>query len=580
MKKINLLIGITSIVIVVILSIFLLIKDKSINVSSADIKEIISKQIISRIEIDNECAFFYDSHERVYKLPLSEFDLSYIKGSPVIAKKSNFLQETFSIFGMASLFLIIIITIILNIKNMNKNIKDNKKLHTKEERENRVFQKEEESLHSSIHHTRSNVKFSDIAGIKEAKEELLEIIDYLKFPKKYQDLNINLPKGAILVGPPGVGKTMIAKAVAGEAGVPFFYQSGSSFVHIYVGMGAKRVRELFSKARIYAPSIIFIDEIDALGKARGTNRNDEREATLNELLSEMDGFEDRSGVIVLAATNQIEVLDSALLRSGRFDRRIYVDLPDVFEREDIIKVYLKNKKHNVNPKEIAKLCVGFSGANLASLINEAALNSVKYKRNEIIMQDIVESSEKIMQGKKRQSSLNNSQKRSVAIYNAGKAISSYWLLNDFQKISLVNAINFEQSYNMSTRSELLNRIKISLSGNLALELNNLEPLTIAKNDIKIAKDIAKEMCEIYGMGSRILTTDGDILFLIEDAVSEHRDFIYSNKNNIIKIANALIEREKLSREDIALLININDESGISLKTIEEMDKKYNERKIL
>ena len=225
--------------------------------------------------------------------------------------------------------------------------------------------------------TTANVTFKDVAGISEVKEELQEIVDFLKNPSKYKDFGINLPKGVLLVGPPGVGKTLIAKALAGEAGVPFFYQSGSSFVQMYVGVGAKRVRDLFSKAKASAPSIIFIDEIDAIGKARGNLRNDEREATLNQLLTEMDGFEGSEGVIVIGATNKVELLDEALLRAGRFDRRIFVELPGLKDREEILKVHLINKPFKGNVENIAKMTVGFSGAALASLVNEASIYALK-----------------------------------------------------------------------------------------------------------------------------------------------------------------------------------------------------------
>ena len=247
----------------------------------------------------------------------------------------------------------------------------------------------------------SNVTFKDVAGIKDVKEELEEIIDFLKEPQKYRDLDIRLPKGVLLVGPPGVGKTLMAKAVAGEANVPFFYQSGASFVHIYVGMGAKRVSELFKKAKQTAPSIIFIDEIDAVGKSRGEFRNDEREATLNQLLTEMDGFEDSSGVIVIGATNKIEMLDEALLRAGRFDRRIHISLPDLEDRIQTLALYLAHKPNKVNIEKVARMTVGFNSAALDTLTNEAAIFAMREGRTVVETSDLEAVKEKVLLGKRK-----------------------------------------------------------------------------------------------------------------------------------------------------------------------------------
>jgi len=245
------------------------------------------------------------------------------------------------------------------------------------------------------------VSFKDVAGIQDVKEELEEIVDFLKNPARYKRYGITLPKGVLLVGPPGVGKTMIAKAVAGEASVPFFYQSGATFVQIYVGMGAKRVKELFSQAKANAPSIIFIDEIDAVGRARGGMRNDERESTLNQLLTEMDGFEDSSGVIVIAATNKIDIIDEALLRSGRFDRRIFISLPDKNDRLEILKAYMRNKPTEVDLESLANMSVGFSGAALATFVNEAAINALRRGSTILELGDFVAVRQKVLMGKKK-----------------------------------------------------------------------------------------------------------------------------------------------------------------------------------
>lgn len=558
MKKITLAISIVSFILVGVLVFVLSIRDNSVPISMSDVPSIASMKNIQKILIGNDSAYLYTDDKKVYKVGLSDFNIAEFTNNIPIGIKSEFVNQLLNnlIVVLVSLLIIISFFVYFINKRLKQEVKKQKEIKSIKDTilkpgefsgnfADKVLQKD----------IRSDIKFSDIAGIKDVKDELIEIIDYLKNPQKYKDLSIQLPRGVLLVGPPGVGKTMIAKAVAGEANIPFFYQSGSSFVQMYVGVGAKRVRELFTKARLRAPSVIFIDEIDALGKARGLNGNDEREATLNELLSEMDGFEERSGIIVIAATNQIEVLDPALLRSGRFDRRIFIELPDVFEREQILNVYLKNKNHNLDSKEIAKMCVGFSGANLALLVNEAALNAIRHGRKKIIMQDILDTSEKVISGKKKQVSLNDSQKLSIAIYNAGKAISSYWLDEEFQKISLIGDNKVESIKHPSSKSELINKIKISLSGILALEINDLEISTIAKNDINNAKVIAHQMCEIYGMGERIITDTRDVLELIESTKAEHRDFIVTNKLVISNIANKLIEMEKLNKEEIETIVN-------------------------
>ncbi len=331
------------------------------------------------------------------------------------------------------------------------------------------------------------VRFEDIAGVNEVKEELLEVIDYLKNPKKYQDLGIFLPKGVLLIGPPGVGKTMIAKALASEARVPFFYESGSAFSQIYVGAGAKKVHELFMHAKRHAPSIIFIDEIDALGKARGGHRSDERETTLNQLLTEMDGFLQNDEVVVIGATNQMEVMDEALLRSKRFDRRIFISLPDLSERQSILEKLLENKKHTLNYLKTAKICVGFSGAMLATLINESALNALKHQRIEITESDILEVKDKIAYGKKKPQTLDENQKELVALYQSAKALSAYWLEIEFDKVPLLGEFIAFNENKIHSESEIKNYIKVYLSGTIILELLYKERYSLSKQDLQKAK---------------------------------------------------------------------------------------------
>ncbi|MGX2971338.1 AAA family ATPase [Helicobacter sp. T3_23-1059] len=345
-------------------------------------------------------------------------------------------------------------------------------------------------LDSSIEPLHSNIKFSDVAGISEAKEELLEILDFLKHPAKYSSLGISLPKGVLLSGAPGVGKTLIAKALAGESGVPFFYQSGASFVEMYVGVGAKRVRELFSAAKKSAPCIVFIDEIDAIGKKRTSDsHNSERESTLNQLLVEMDGFSDSSGVIVLGATNHIEALDSALLRSGRFDRKVFIELPNFAERAEILKMYLKSKKSHIDPVLIAKKTSSFSGAMLATLVNEAALNTARRGGNEIEERDFEAVYGKISSGKRRLPLLDEKAQKIYALYQASKIIFALKTSLPLQKATLFEASLLELNSHTISTNELLNRIYFSLIGSVALWEYTKEGFGVGGEDFKKAGEL-------------------------------------------------------------------------------------------
>lgn len=341
----------------------------------------------------------------------------------------------------------------------------------------------------------SDIKFENIAGIESIKEELEEIVDFLHNPKKYTMYGAKLPKGVLLVGPPGVGKTLIARAVAGEANVPFFYQSGANFVHIYVGMGAKRVQELFTKAKSSAPSIVFIDEIDAIGKSRNGGSNDEREATLNELLTQMDGFDGVNGVIVIAATNKIEVLDEALLRAGRFDRRVFLSLPSLEDREKILKLYTKNKQIDFNLEKLANETSGFNSAALATLINEALLNMVKRKDYILNEEDINIAKQKVQYGKKQLSILTIEQKEVLATYQASKAFIIQKTVHLFD-----DGIQDEDILYPS-KSQLIQRIKGNLAGSTGIEIFYHEPYAIFPNELLKGKKIASEMVDLYGMGS-------------------------------------------------------------------------------
>lgn len=363
------------------------------------------------------------------------------------------------------------------------------------------------------------VTFKDVAGLYGAKEEVMEIVHFLKNPKKYTALGGKIPKGALLVGPPGTGKTLLAKAVAGEANVPFFSISGSDFVEMFVGVGASRVRDLFRQAKEKAPCIVFIDEIDAVGRARGKNvgfsSNDERENTLNQLLTEMDGFDTNSGVIVLAATNRADILDKALLRAGRFDRQIHVELPELKEREEIFKVHIKNLKLSTDfdVDFMAKHTPGFSGADIANVCNEAALTAARKNKPAIDKQDFLDAVDRIVGGLERKSSIiTNTEKKSIAHHEAGHAAVS-WLLpyaNPLFKVTLIPrgqalgaAWYLPEERKLWTKSQMVDEMCALIGGRVAEEIVNGEPSTGAQNDLEKLTQMAYGMVKYYGMSDNV-----------------------------------------------------------------------------
>jgi ATP-dependent metalloprotease FtsH len=365
----------------------------------------------------------------------------------------------------------------------------------------------------------TNVTFKDVAGLQGAKEEIVEIVEFLKNPKKYTDIGAKIPKGALLVGPPGTGKTLLAKAVAGEAKVPFFSLSGSDFVEMFVGVGASRVRDLFRQAKEKAPSIIFIDEIDAIGRARGKNNgfnsNDERENTLNQLLTEMDGFGTNSGVIILAATNRADVLDSALLRAGRFDRQIYVDMPDLNERKEIFQVHLKPLKleEGLDIDFLAKQTPGFSGADIANLCNEAALIAARKEKKKVGKQDFLDAVDRIVGGlEKKNKIITKDEKKAIAIHEAGHATIS-WLLeyaNPLVKVTIVPRGNslgaawyLPEERSITTTEQLLDQMCSALGGRAAEELVFSKISTGALSDLEKITKQAYAMVSIYGLNKRV-----------------------------------------------------------------------------
>ena len=403
---------------------------------------------------------------------------------------------------------------------------------------------------SVVEAIKSDVSFADIGGISDVKMELEEIIDFMKNPKRYKSFGARMPKGVLLVGPPGVGKTMIAKAVAHEAEVPFYYQSGASFVQIYVGMGAKRVHELFKAAKKNAPSIIFIDEIDAVGKKRDGNRNDEREATLNQLLTEMDGFEGSSGVIVVAATNKIDVLDSALLRAGRFDRRIFVELPTKKEREAILFKYLEKVPHELDVKVVANMTVGFNGASLAALVNEAALLALRQNDFHVTLEHFYQVKDKVMFGKKKLQMLSEKQKAFRVTYQAGKVLVATYYDLPFEKLMLSNEKLTPQTDDPYIKQELESRVRMLLAGMASCDIKYSEHSNNAKEDLKQAKEIVEKMCNEYGMASSFLPDEKEQELILERLYGETKDLLLSMQESVNKIEAVLYERESISKNEV------------------------------
>ncbi len=460
-------------------------------------------------------------------------------------KSSENIQSSTYYVGLIFLFILLFLSFLLKFykDKLKKYIPQNKfttELQKASERsvsQQSNNQEEQPTSQEHIEFVHSNISFKDVAGISCIKAELEEIVDFLNSPKKYLKHGIKLPKGVLLVGPPGVGKTLIARAVAGEANVPFLYQSGASFVHIYVGMGAKRVRELFSKAKAHAPSIIFIDEIDAVGKSRSGSANEEREATLNELLTQMDGFDGDSGVIVIAATNKIEVLDEALLRAGRFDRRVFLTLPNVEDRQKILDLYLKGKKCDFDIKELAFNTAGFTSAALATLINEALLNMVKRDSNTISSEDVEKAKTKVEFGKKEKSLLSCEEKEVLATYQACKAYISGFETTLFQE-----GVK-EFSCNYPSKTQLLNQLRNYLAGSVGVETIKGESYLVSTRDINSAYTLAKKIVEEYKMYQ-------DTSLLIESIKSDLKSELYKHANEVNELKEIILKYEVIKVDDI------------------------------
>lgn len=467
-----------------------------------------------------------------------------------------------------------------------------------------------QSRASAVDEGEVKTRFADVAGVDEAKEELVEVVDFLKSPKKYTDIGGKIPKGVLLVGPPGTGKTLLARAVAGEAGVPFFRISGSDFVEMFVGVGASRVRDLFKQAREKAPCIIFIDELDAIGKSRvnSINGNDEREQTLNQLLVEMDGFDNSKGLILIAATNRPDVLDPALLRPGRFDRQVVVDRPDVKGREAILKIHAKNVKlsSDVDLSAIARTTSGFAGADLANVINEAALLAVRAGRKSVIMEDLDEAVEKAVAGLQKKSRvIKEDERRIVAFHETGHALTAAFTegADKVHKISIIPrgiaALGYtlqmpEEDRYLRTEQELYGEIDVLLGGRAAELIVFNQVSTGAGNDLQRATDIARRMMTDYGMSGRFRNVvlsqrgggygtgepqlireyseatqqyiDNELARIMEKRFNHVVELLNSKRSVMDYIANRLLEKEIIEEAEFNEIVNA--EANLSGKMLE------------
>ena len=462
------------------------------------------------------------------------------------------------------------------------------------------------------------VKFTDVAGLKEEKEEVAELIDFLKSPKKFQKLGARIPKGVLLVGPPGTGKTLLAKAVAGEANVPFYYISGSDFVELFVGVGASRVRDMFKEAKRNAPCLIFIDEIDAVGRQRGTGiggGHDEREQTLNQLLTEMDGFGANEGIIIIAATNRPDVLDPSLLRPGRFDRQVTVNYPDTEEREQILGVHARNKKFSsdVSLKNLSKRTPGFSGADLENLLNEAALLAVRRDKEAIGMDEIDEATDRVLMGPAKESrKITDKEKQLVSLHEAGHAVIGIKLedAQDVHKITIIPRgmaggytmmLPKDEKMNISTKRELLAQITGLLGGRVSEELYFGEISTGASDDFAKATRIARAMVTEYGMSELgpvqleekqgnvflgrdyakdknfsdavALEIDTEVRKIMDECYKQATKILKDNKKLVYLISDTLIEHETITKEEIDELVSTGKISKYEEEIKEEKKSK-------
>ncbi len=538
-SKKSLIIGLSTLILAIILTIIFLLKDTNSYINLNDLS-VISKSQNPPKELILEDGFLHFRFEdKIYKFPLFFLDYKELDGLKSSAKIIDGRSNSYLFFISIFVILILIIGLVIYRKNI-------KKIKVEKEK-NGTFENPKNISNEAKNTQNQHINFSKVAGISAAKKDLLELSNLIKNPSNLKTLDISMPKGVLLVGPPGVGKTLIAKAFANEAKVPFYYQSGSSFVEIYTGLGAKKVRELFNKAKQNAPCIIFIDEIDAIGKKRGGNRSDERESTLNELLTQIDGFEENSGVLLLGATNHIKNLDNALLRSGRFDRKIFLELPDFNDRIEILNVHLRAKNHKIDINKIAKNTAGFSGSDLSTLVNEAALLALKNKRSIIETQDLESLKDSVLFGSKS-ITLSSSEKEIMSIYKAAKALCALLFELDFERVNLIGEFNIFEDFKAKSAQQYIALIKLQISGIIGVEVLKNEPFYIKNEDIKKAKKMLSNL-----KNSRIYLKDSDIN--LEQIYKEHVSFLTEHKDAISAIAKELITFEHLEIDVIKKLKN-------------------------
>lgn len=538
-KKSKLNIILIFLVLLIVLLSIVYFKDDSRYITEREFSELVRADQIKRVHIeDGNLNFTYDGKR--YKILVDLVDLKELSNHALISKEkddgTSGIGATLVIFTFAFfLFVYYFETVLARNRRMDGAA-----------RQSASSGGELGDLSPSV----SDVRFSDVAGISEVKDELIEIVDFLKNPAKYRNFGIKLPKGILMIGEPGVGKTLIAKAVAGEADVPFFYQSGASFAEVFVGIGARRVRELFAKAKSCAPAIIFIDEIDAVGGKRGIGRNDEREATLNQLLTEMDGFEENSGVMVIGATNKINMIDDALLRSGRFDRRVFIGLPNYKDRIEILKIYLEGKRCSANINKVSRLCVGFSGAGVATLVNEAAINALKRGSDTIELSDFENVRMRVFYGVQKSRILTEYEKEIQAFYQGAKALSAYWYSFDFEKIELLNDKFLNEDFEIESKTQILNQIKVLLSGMAALQIHKNDAFSNSASDVKQAIALAQKMVFELAMGDSFTPSAQSVNKILQDCYDEVSEIIRTMQDKLNQISKQIFVYEFITFEDV------------------------------
>ena len=522
---------------VIILVLFAILRDNAESITLKEATKILKDHSVKSVVASQDFVYLKTDKE-VYKIASSQVSPEMFIDYKVKVKSSSNIY-----------FYLLVLVLFLGLGTLLfKWLQKNKLINTQNIKNGRFSSLPEHS--QPVESIKSDVTFSDIGGISDVKIELEEIIDFMKKPKRYKSFGARMPRGVLLVGPPGVGKTMIAKAVANAAGVPFYYQSGASFVQIYVGMGAKRVHELFTAAKNNSPAIIFIDEIDAVGKKRDGQRNDEREATLNQLLTEMDGFENSSGVIVIAATNKIDVLDSALLRAGRFDRRVFVELPTNRERASILSKYLEKVPHELDVNSVANMTVGFNGASLAALVNEASLLAIRQHDFQVTIEHFHQVKDKVMFGKKKLQILSNEQKQYRVTYQAAKVICATYFDLPFEKLLLSNEKLTPATDEPLIKYELESRVKMLLAGIVACNIKYNEHTSSAKGDLDEAKEIVEKMIQDYGMGSSLIVQESEKEILMKKLYDETRSLLESLQSVMKYVEGVLNERESITKVDV------------------------------